>query len=863
MSTLNDKLNLIKDARDDIQTALAGKGQVVGKDIRDYAEAVANIEGGSGDVKLFDTVEHMQQDETAQEGDLAVVYREEIQPVTSESEFDSCIFPNEVVLSEAFSDSIYGSFRSTGSGWFDGMVDISSSSFRFDGWGESSNIRVQYTSLDGITYTRTDGGEELQEFGTTIIYESWGDPFPEVIGNFMKVNNNTFEGIYSYKLNNAEKDYISFTNLANVTWEYSSDSGNITVDNFTVDQYHNKLGKYDRKKLSRIISQIFIDEGQAVTSLGVNISLLKNSSNQLIVVKCSSSKWLSDICYNSDNTYLGLGRWFGNNVSNFSATTYIIDYENETYTLGQTYTCTTPFQHNGEYISYFPEIIPITAVVYLQYNNSGDRALEDRVTDFSQANGFTYRWKDTAISNGFSVDDYYYFDGYVYANTQLTLNNASQLLTNIKAYGNKGVITGDGSIWDNIPYQNILTNILKMPSSTYTGSCGIKGSITDNTGINYFENVELNKSNGATNEDLFYTYDRTPTGGIIIGVDDTYIYSKVDAHQTDLTFRMINKSTSEYVDTEIQLPVTTLGGKWFVVDGCLYYVCYGEMSTYNFYCIEYNISTKVVRLLDTFTTTGFSEGQAYYCFKKDNVLYYGMKYAGTNGRRLIGRMYANNTVSPVINDVSIIATNTENTVVDKYLLYSGGTLSNDWRIHDLTTGNITNKAHSTIGDNTISNRVTNDNKLSSTEYIIATEYATGSFTVYILNVNTLNVTKKTFTFSYGNNYLNWTFVAGSNMICMCGNSEMYFGNLDTLDVFSTSAVLNNSSSGIYIENFIIGDKGYSFNLYSSSSASENKVYKVRQLNQEFNMKNCDLMLYIRDWSNCYPIINRLSGDIIE
>ena len=49
MSTLNDKLNLIKDARDDIQTALAEKGQVVGKDIRDYAEAVANIEGGSGD----------------------------------------------------------------------------------------------------------------------------------------------------------------------------------------------------------------------------------------------------------------------------------------------------------------------------------------------------------------------------------------------------------------------------------------------------------------------------------------------------------------------------------------------------------------------------------------------------------------------------------------------------------------------------------------------------------------------------------------------------------------------------------------------------------------------------------------------
>ena len=197
MSTLNDKLNLIKDARDDIQTALAGKGQVVGKDIRDYAEAVANIEGGSGDVKLFDTVEHMQQDETAQEGDLAVVYREEIQPVTGESEFDSCIFPNEVVLSEAFTDSISGMFRAVDDSWFDGMVDMSSSNFRFDGWGESSQIRVQYTSQDGITYTRTDGGEELQEFGTTI---KWGnyEPFNSVIGNFMKIGGNVYEGLYEY-----------------------------------------------------------------------------------------------------------------------------------------------------------------------------------------------------------------------------------------------------------------------------------------------------------------------------------------------------------------------------------------------------------------------------------------------------------------------------------------------------------------------------------------------------------------------------------------------------------------------------------------------------------------------------------------
>ena len=143
----------------------------------------------------------MQQDTTAQEGDLAVVYREEIQPVTEESEFSSCIFPQTVVLEEAFTGNIYGRFRAVDqSGMFDGNVRMSSSRFRFDGWSKSGNIRVEYTSSDGITYTRIDGREELQEFGTVIKYEPM-EPWNDVIGNFMKIGGNYFEGIYTYKNN--------------------------------------------------------------------------------------------------------------------------------------------------------------------------------------------------------------------------------------------------------------------------------------------------------------------------------------------------------------------------------------------------------------------------------------------------------------------------------------------------------------------------------------------------------------------------------------------------------------------------------------------------------------------------------------
>lgn len=220
--------------------------------------------GGSGDVKLFDTVEHMQQDPSPSEGDLAIVYREEIQPINEDSEFDSCIFPNTVVLDEAFSGSVQGRFRSAGGGFFDGMTELSSSSFVFDGWGDTM-VRVQYTSNDGITYTRTDGGEELQEFGTTLKYESWGDPFPAVIGNFMKTGENYFEGLYGYTLDNVDLSKFWLLNLEDVDIEEEGDP---------TFSYNNKF-EYNSQELVDIIagfaeiSSMYIIEGRNNMDIGI------------------------------------------------------------------------------------------------------------------------------------------------------------------------------------------------------------------------------------------------------------------------------------------------------------------------------------------------------------------------------------------------------------------------------------------------------------------------------------------------------------------------------------------------------------------------------------------------------------------
>ena len=189
MSELNEKLQEIKRQKDTY---------ILPENLKKGVTAFGVTGALDSGVKLFDTVEHMQQDENPHEGDLAVVYREELQSITEDSEFDSCIFSNTVILDGAFTDNIFGDFRNIGSGYFEGYVELSSSNFRFSGYGGSGEIRVQYESQDGITYTRTDGGEELQEFGTTIKLDDRGDPFNSVIGNFMKIGGNYFDGLYEY-----------------------------------------------------------------------------------------------------------------------------------------------------------------------------------------------------------------------------------------------------------------------------------------------------------------------------------------------------------------------------------------------------------------------------------------------------------------------------------------------------------------------------------------------------------------------------------------------------------------------------------------------------------------------------------------
>lgn len=153
-------------------------------------------------IKLFETQEEMQQDPNANKGDLAVVYREEIQNMTADSQTQFITFPETVTLPQALTESYYCRLRATDpSKMFDGNIMLDQNSFRFDGFTDTGMIRVSYTSSDGITYTREefmgDNGELTNpvDLGTEIhceMQEEWNDNF----GYFMQVGGNIFEGLF-------------------------------------------------------------------------------------------------------------------------------------------------------------------------------------------------------------------------------------------------------------------------------------------------------------------------------------------------------------------------------------------------------------------------------------------------------------------------------------------------------------------------------------------------------------------------------------------------------------------------------------------------------------------------------------------
>lgn len=437
MADTSNLSNFLEDIADAIRTKKETTDKIPAEN---FDSEILSIEtGGSGDVKLFETVEEMQADETAKEGDLAVVYRSEVQNTTVDSQFQIVTFPKTVVLPEAYTGDSYCMLRAVNeeSSYFSGRIMLSQTSCEFLGYGESSSFGITYSSEDGITYTRTDSEDETVDLGTEVqVYnsEEWDDN----LGYFIQVGSQYFGGLYNYCVDVDDTSTLAFPLLSSIT-------ANNEV--LTFGGQFKEFTKIDA--LKQLILKIKEDENY--TDSCTPCLYYKNDVLYAIGYTVNSG---SDFAALNLKWDIDTERYYFSQSSNSAdAILYTLDIDNQTYSKSTIEKYTTEMSA-PLYISY--DISSDTIPIHFGYSYGDWKVNLYGITVVSTINSKTYFDNPTV---NLVLTPYKRMNTYCVAPTQLTLNEANELLPGKIGYGKNGVVTGDSSIYDNLDMKTVVSNI--------------------------------------------------------------------------------------------------------------------------------------------------------------------------------------------------------------------------------------------------------------------------------------------------------------------------------------------------------------------------------------------------------------------
>ena len=194
MANLNEQLTELQTARDNIKTAIEGKGQIVTKDIRTYAEAINKIvsggSAGTSGIKQFATEEEMQADPTAAYDDLALVYKNFLTPLTKNSVIRAITIPKQVAI-EPPTASMSARWQSNDNSQYISL-SYSSTSMTISTRNHESSTSDRYTynaetSVYELTTQNTNKLEIIQ-FTKDLLFV---DNFTSIIGDIFKINSTT------------------------------------------------------------------------------------------------------------------------------------------------------------------------------------------------------------------------------------------------------------------------------------------------------------------------------------------------------------------------------------------------------------------------------------------------------------------------------------------------------------------------------------------------------------------------------------------------------------------------------------------------------------------------------------------------
>ena len=576
--------------------------------------------GGSAEVpvKLFATVDALNDDPNPKEGDLALVYRQDQQSMKNDVTYNAITFPATVTLPTAItsSQSAYGGCYEDM--YLDVYASLSSEYCYIEMMG-NDYYTIEYTSSDGKVYTRTDSGPETIEFEQEISI-SWSR-LTDDISKFMLITGSAFDGVWQYG-DKQDEDYI----IAHTNFAVSSSTVATTQESIEISKVISIM-----RKILKDYSINYMQGTIVMNGTSVNLYSLDYSAT-------GKFGYVTNIAINSTQGYI-----LHSNPS-VSSSNYTTGIQRITLDLeGQTYSVTTLSHSTSIYGQQYGATFPLTAKVFFLDVRENGNLFYDYVYAYT-ASG-TYTRLESEIGQ---------VARYRIAPSQLTLSSPNQLLPNVLAYGNKGFVTGDGSIYDDTLTPDDYDE-LKLKN-------------------NYIYRHRASKEHS----DEFYSF-LDYNARVLLHNDTLYVWCKQNLHAYDTRTRTNKTLATPTYD------ISSAAG--VVVDGYIYF--FGSSNTsYNKRVIKYDIANNKFSNVTSSAPSSFCgtsavyvNGIIYLFGRLDSSSAVSYKYNVSSGTftqiASIPSGYGYKNKSVVINDNEI------------YVLNNGGTNTQCAAIYNISSNKFT------------------------------------------------------------------------------------------------------------------------------------------------------------------------------
>lgn len=437
------KLDYLDDTKGLIKDAIIEKGQDITDDVtfREYVDKIKEI--SSGDVKLFNTYEEMYAYEKAKDGDLAIIYNREFEDIYANKSFSAVLIPRVITIGSTSNISrIFSTGNAKGC-----AMQVYISPFNEESSennyisitliSDKQRIDLHYSANEtGLIFTFDSGTITLGGVTTDFIFDT--ETFVFDFESALTIRNsfdNVFSGVFKIRVVNFQGLFQNTLNSKSDNKIYSANNIHLVDDDFIADigNVVNFKELYEKEKLI-----------ESTDEPPYGLFIVNDIENGLPKTAVNYGNTHNLIYYNNKfyfafyNAYSTLEQ--AEEVAE-TLTEVITTYNLEDNTFTRVTNAYSVIEVVGtENIRYYiigSELDVSKNIISFWKNQS------DVEVDYLN---IAIPMNDSALLHTHSFGfESVYEDGWVLAPTQFTAYDNSHLVTNRSAYGNNGVITGDGT----------------------------------------------------------------------------------------------------------------------------------------------------------------------------------------------------------------------------------------------------------------------------------------------------------------------------------------------------------------------------------------------------------------------------------